>query len=50
MAKPSPDRKPVDRSPVADDEPEAALCEHELNARRENEMRAKRKRDIESND
>jgi hypothetical protein len=47
MAKPRSDPKPTDRSPPAD-EPEAALCQHELDARRENEERAKRKRDIES--
>jgi hypothetical protein len=46
MTKPSPDHKPAN-APPADD---AALCEHELAARRENEMRAKRKRDIESRD
>jgi len=44
MTKPAPDRKPA-KPPPAD---EAALCEHELAARRENEMRARRKRDIES--
>jgi hypothetical protein len=29
-------------------EPEAALCEYELEARRENELRARRKRAVES--
>jgi hypothetical protein len=48
MAKPSPDRPTPDPSPPAG-EAEAALCQHELDARRENGMRAKRKRDIESN-
>jgi hypothetical protein len=42
MAKASPRRA----QPPAD----AALCRHELDARRENEMRAKRKRDIEPPD
>ncbi len=47
MAKPSPKPKKVDRSRPAD-EPDAALCQHELDARRENEMRDKRKHDMAS--
>jgi hypothetical protein len=47
MPKSSPKRKPAVPSPPAD-EAEAALCQHELDARRENEMRATRKRDMES--
>jgi hypothetical protein len=42
MSKPPPEPA-VDPSATE----EAALCQHELDARRENEMRAKRKRDIE---
>jgi hypothetical protein len=47
MAKSPPKPKPVERAPAAD-EADAALCQHELDARRENQMRARRKRDIES--
>lgn len=39
MSKSDPDPKPAE---------EAALCEHELKARRENERRARRKRELES--
>jgi hypothetical protein len=47
MAKAPPDRKPTAPRPPAE-KADAALCEHELEARRENERRAKRKREIES--
>jgi hypothetical protein len=47
MTKASPDRKPAKPPPPAD-ETEAALCQHELDARRENELRARRKREVES--
>jgi hypothetical protein len=42
--------KPADKpQPAAQPEDaEAALCEYELDARRENELRAKRKRTVES--
>jgi hypothetical protein len=45
MAKAPSEQKPVGPPPPADDD-EAALCQHELDARRENELRAKRKREV----
>ena len=47
MVKALPDRKPTPSPPPAAVD-EAALCQHELDTRRENERRAKRKREIES--
>jgi hypothetical protein len=49
MAKaPSDPKRTNPPPPQAEDEEDAALCQHELDARRENALRAKRKREVES--